>query len=121
MPMTITLGVLFHRQNQTIDLFIEEIIAYEISMLFLYLKFALDPLVYVIYFPKYREGVKATLKMCCGKRVELPQARMTSGDRHSWGTVSDDGRQDADTGEVPDVQVAGAEQRESGDHQAQIV
>ena len=46
---------------------------------------------------------------------------MTSGDRHSWGTVSDDGRQDADTGEVPDVLVAGAEQRESWDHQAQIV
>lgn len=121
MPMTITLGVLFHRQARTTDQFIEEFIAYGISIMFLYLKFALDPLVYVFYFPKYREAVKATLKMCCGNRVELPSVRVTSGDRHSWGTVSDDGHRDADTGEVPDVQVARAEQRENGDYHAQVV
>ena len=115
--MTVTLGVLFHNETRTAEKFIQEIIAYEITQLFLVLKFGLDPLVYVLYFPKYRKGVEATLKRLFGKKEELPAARVTQGQRHSWGTVSDEANAD----DVPNVQVTGYEKGNGEDQRAQVV
>ncbi|EDO39423.1 predicted protein [Nematostella vectensis] len=78
-PVTIMLYIWsYQRQNITDKVFIEELIAFVVCEDFMFLKFLLDPLIFVWRLPKYRKAlgmVFRSLKMKCGcARASLPQA-----------------------------------------------